>query len=207
VLLNVEMEDVSVVATLILVGIIIFVFILDNFILVPKQVKIFSKEHLIDGDKTGYITKALKLSYTKIKKGQIWRLFSQVFLHVGLSHLIFNCLALLVVGYALETTVGFQKMIFGFFFSAFFSALIIAFGLKFEDGEGASTGIYGLIAMYIMVAIKEKSVFFSALPWHLVVLLGVYTVVGMLLSKIDRWEHSTGFIGGLIYSAVILYLI
>ncbi len=187
------------------VYIIIFVFILDSFVFVPKQVKIFSKEHLIDGDKTGYITKALKLSYTKIKKGQIWRLFSQVFLHVGLPHLIFNCLALLVVGYALEAAIGFRKMIFGFFFSAFFSALIIAFGLKFEDGEGASTGIYGLIAMYIMVAIKEKSILFSALPWYLVVFLGVYTVVGMFLSKIDRWEHSTGFIGGLLYGAGILF--
>jgi membrane associated rhomboid family serine protease len=120
---------------------------------------------------------------------------------------VFNSLALLIVGYALETTIGWQKTILGFFFSAFFSALIIAFGLKFEDGEGASTGIYGLIAIFIMVAIKEHTILFSNLHWSCILLLGIYTVVGMLLSNIDRFEHSTGFIGGIIYSAIILYML
>lgn len=194
-------------ATLILVGLIVLFFIFDTFVLIPKGTKIFTKEHLIDGDKVGYITKALKLNYPKIKKGQVWRLFSQVFLHVGIPHLVFNSFAILITGYALETTIGWQKTILGFFFSALFSALIIAFGLKFEDGEGASTGIYGLIAIFIMVAIKEHTVFFSNLHWIFVVLLGIYTIVGMLLSKIDRWEHSTGFIGGLIYSIGILFFV
>lgn len=61
--------------------------------------------------------------------------------------------------------------------------------------------------MFIMVAIKEQNILFSNLHWMFVALLGIYTVVGMLLSKIDRWEHSTGFIGGVIYSFIILYLI
>jgi rhomboid protease GluP len=195
------------IATIILVSIIALMFVLDTFIFVPKGTKIFTKEHLLAGDKVGYITKALKLDYTKIIKGQVWRLFTQVFLHVGIFHIAFNSLALLIVGYALETTIGWQKTILGFFFSAFFSGLIMAFGLKFEDGEGASTGIYGLIAMYIMVAIKEHNLLFSNLSWIFVAILGIYTVVGMLLSKIDRWEHSTGFIGGIIYSVFILHLI
>lgn len=192
------------IATIILVCVIVIMFFLDTFVLVPKGTKLFSKEHFIDGDKTGYITKALKLNYPKIKSGQIWRLFSQVFLHVGISHLVFNCSAILIVGYALETTIGWQKTIFGFFFSAFFSAIIIAFGLKFEDGEGASTGIYGLIAMFTVLTIKEHTFLFSNLHWIFVALLYVYAIVGMMLSKIDRWEHSTGFIGGIIFSFLFL---
>lgn len=193
-------------ATVALVTIIVFIFFLDTFVLLPKDIKIFTKVHLINGDKVGYITKALKLNYPKIIKGQVWRLFSQVFLHVGIPHLAFNSLAILISGYALETTIGWKKTIGCFFFSAFFSGVIICFGLKFEDGEGASTGIYGMIAMFIMVAIKEHNILFSNLHWIFVVLLGIYTVVGMLLSKIDRWEHSTGFIGGIIFSLISLYL-
>ena len=109
--------------TVSLVAVIILAFILDTFILIPKGTKIFTKAHLIDGDKSGYITKALKLDYSKIKKGQVWRLFSQVFLHVGLPHLIFNCTATLAVGYALETTVGSAKIALCFFFSALFSGI------------------------------------------------------------------------------------
>lgn len=183
------------------------IFLLDTFVFVPKGTKIWTKEHALNGDKTGYITQALKLDYTKIIKGQVWRLFSQVFLHVGVLHIAFNILAILIVGYALESTVGWVKTICCFFFSALFSGIIMAFGLKFDDGEGASTGIYGMIALYMVLAVKEHTVFFSNLHWIFVLVLGIYTVMGMVLSKIDRLEHFTGFAGGLLYSIVLLFLL
>lgn len=193
-------------ATLILVSIISIVFVLDTFVLVPKNTKILTKQHIIDGDMTGGLIKALKLSYMKIRRGQIWRLFTQVFLHVGIAHLIVNIAAILIAGYALETTIGWQKTILAFFFSAFFSGMIIAFVIKFEDGAGASTGIYGLIAVYLILAVKQGSVLFSDLHWIFVLLLGIYTVVGMFLSKICFWEHLTGFAGGLIFGIIILFI-
>lgn len=190
-------------ATFTLVFVIVICFIFDTFILIPKKIKIFTKSHLIDGDKSGYLTKALCLSNSKIKKGQVWRLFSQVFLHAGLPHLIFNCLAISFTGYALETTIGWLKMLLCFFFSALFSGLIMCFVVKLEGGVGASTGIYGMIACYIVCAIKEHNILFSSLPWYLVLLVGVYTVVGMLISKVDRQEHSSGFLGGIIFSLAL----
>lgn len=182
---------------------IVLAFILDTFVLLPKGTKLFTKAHLIDGDKLGFVTQALKLNYKKIKKGQVWRLFSQVFLHVGLPHLIFNSTALLAVGYALETSVGSLKTALCFFFSAICSGLVMAFGLKFDDGQGASTGIYGLIAMFIFIAIKEHTVMFSDLHPVFIAYIAIYTVVGMFINRIDRWEHSTGFIGGIIFSLIL----
>ena len=190
--------------TVAFVIVITVIFILDTFVLLPKGTKIFTKSHLIDGDKTGYVTKALKLDYSKIVKGQVWRLFSQVFLHVGLPHLIFNCTATLAVGSALETTVGTAKTALCFFFSALFSGLFMAFGLKFCDGQGASTGIYGLIAMFVFVAVKGHTVMFSSLHPIFIAYIGIYTVVGMFINRIDRWEHSTGFLGGIIISFILL---
>lgn len=189
--------------TIALSSVIVLCFILDTFVLIPKKTKVFTKSHLIDGDKTGYLTKSLCLSYAKIKKGQVWRLFSQVFLHAGLPHLIFNCLAILFTGYALETTIGGVKTLVCFFFSALFSGIIMCFAVKLEGGVGASTGIYGLIACYIVTAVKQQNVLFSSLPWYRVLLIGVYTAGGMLISKVDRQEHSSGFLGGLIFSAVM----
>lgn len=189
--------------TVAFVIVITVIFILDNFILLPKDIKIFTKSHLIDGDKTGYVTKALKLDYSKIIKGQVWRLFSQVFLHVGLPHLIFNCTATLAVGFALETTVGTAKTALCFFFSALCSGIFMAFGMKFCDGQGASTGIYGLIAMFIFVAVKEHTVMFSSLHPVFIAYIGVYTVAGMFINRIDRLEHSSGFLGGIIFSLIV----
>ena len=179
------------------------VFILDTFVLLPKGTKIFTKAHLIDGDKSGYITKALKLDYYKIKKGEIWRLFSQVFLHVGLPHLIFNCTATLTVGFALETTVGTAKTALCFFFSSLISGIFMSFGIKFCDGQGASTGIYGLIAMFIFMAVKHHTVIFSTLHPVFIAYIAIYTVAGMFINRIDRLEHSSGFLGGLIFSLVV----
>lgn len=193
-------------ATIVLVIVIVLCFLLDNFVFIPKGTKIFTKSHLFDGDKTGNLTKSLCLSYSKIKRGQVWRLFSQVFLHAGLPHLIFNCLAILLTGYALETTIGWAKTLLCFFFSAFFSGLIMCFAVKLEAGIGASTGIYGLIALNIIVAIKEKNILFSSLPWYFVILIGIYTVAGMLISKVDRQEHSSGFLGGIVFSFFVLIL-
>lgn len=188
--------------TVTFVVVIIVAFILDNFILIPKGTKIFTKAHLIDGDKTGYVTKALKLDYSKIVKGQVWRLFSQVFLHVGLPHLIFNCTATLAVGYALETTVGTTKTAICFFFSALVSGLFMAFGIKFCDGQGASTGIYGLIAMFVFYSIKSHTVMFSSLHPVFIAYIGIYTVAGMFINRIDRLEHSSGFLSGIMFSLI-----
>lgn len=70
-------------AAIILAAVIDICFILDTFVFVPKGVDKFSRQHILDGDKTGALTKALKMSCTKIKKGQVWRLVTQVFLHVA----------------------------------------------------------------------------------------------------------------------------
>lgn len=191
--------------TFITVAIIAAAYIVDTFILVPKNIKIFSKQHLLDGDKSGYVTKALKLSYSEIRKGQVWRLFSQMLLHNGIFHLLFNCMALLIAGYAIESTVGWQKMILCLLFSQIFSGLFIAFGLKFDDGQGASPGIYGLIAMYVVFALKQKNILFSSLPWYIVLLLFIYAVVGMCINRIDRWEHLSGFAGGILFGIISLY--
>lgn len=190
-------------ATIALLSVIVLCFILDTFFLIPKGTKIFNKSHLIDGDKSGYLTKSLCLSYAKIKRGQVWRLFSQVFLHAGLPHLIFNCLAILFTGYALESAIGGVKTLACFFFSALFSGIIMCFAVKLEGGVGASTGIYGLIACYVVTAVKQQNILFSPLPWYLVLLIGVYTIVGMLISKVDRQEHSSGFLGGIVFSFVL----
>lgn len=116
-------------AAIILAAVIDICFILDTFVFVPKGVDKFSRQHILDGDKTGALTKALKMSCTKIKKGQVWRLVTQVFLHVGLAHIVFNTAALLIVGCALGSTLGSGRMLACFFFSAFCSACIMAFVL------------------------------------------------------------------------------
>ena len=192
--------------TIIFSIVIVLVYLLDTFVVVPKGIPIFTKEHIWVGDKQGYFTKALKLSEEKIKKGQVWRLFTQVFLHVGVFHILMNVGAMLIVGLAVEEMLGWWKTLLCFVGSSFISALCMAFGFKLNDGEGASTGIYGLIAVFLLLAIKNGTILFSAMPWYLLILLAIYTVGGMFMDKTTSWEHVTGFIGGLLVGSLFVFI-
>ena len=180
------------------------IFILDNFIVIPKTEAVTLKEKLWSGHNKGYINHALHLSEKKIKKGQVWRLVSSSLLHIGTWHIISNITATLIVGYAVESQLGAVKTALCFIGSAFISGLYMAFVYKLHEGEGASTGIYGLIAVFVMLAVKNGTVFFSPVPTIALIVLAVYTVGGMFMGKATAWEHISGFAGGLLMGYILI---
>ena len=190
--------------TLLFCAIIILIYILDNFIVIPKTETVTLKEKLWAGHNKGYINHALHLSEKKIKKGQLWRLVSSSLLHIGTWHIISNVTATLIVGYAVESQLGSLKTALCFIGSAFISGLYMAFVYKLQEGEGASTGIYGLIAVFVMLAVKNGTVMFSGLPILPLIILAVYTVGGMLVGKATAFEHISGFAGGLLMGFILI---
>ena len=185
-------------------AVIILVYILDNFILIPKTATVTLKEKLWTGHNKGYINHALHLSEKKIKKGEVWRLVSSALLHVGTWHIISNVAATLIVGYAVETQLGTARTLACYVGSALVSGLYMAFVYKLHEGEGASTGIYGLIAVFVMLAVKNGTVFFSPVPTIALIVLAIYTVGGMFMGKATAWEHISGFAGGLLMGFILI---
>ena len=184
--------------------VIVIIYIIDNFLVIPKTATVTLKEKLLTGHNKGYINHALHLSEKKIKKGQVWRLISSALLHVGTWHIISNVTATLIVGYAVELQLGTAKTALCYIGSAFISGLYMAFVYKLHEGEGASTGIYGLIAVFVMLAVKNGTVMFSGLPILALIVLAVYTVGGMLVGKATAWEHISGFAGGLLMGFILI---
>lgn len=185
-------------------AIILAIYIIDNFIVIPKTETVTLKEKLWTGHNKGYINHALHLSEKKIKKGQVWRLVSSSLLHIGTWHIISNITATLIVGYAVESQLGSLKTALCFIGSAFISGLYMAFVYKLQEGEGASTGIYGLIAVFVMLAVKNGTVLFLDLPILALIVLAVYTVGGMLVGKATAFEHISGFVGGLLMGLILI---
>ena len=190
--------------TLSFCAIIVLIYILDNFIVIPRTETVTLKEKMWAGHNKGYINHALHLSEKKIRNGQVWRLVSSSLLHIGTWHIISNVTATLIVGYAVESQLGTAKTALCFIGSAFVSGLYMAFVYKLHEGEGASTGIYGLIAVFIMLAIKNGTVFFSPVPTLALIVLAIYTVGGMLVGKATAFEHISGFAGGLLMGFILV---
>jgi membrane associated rhomboid family serine protease len=189
--------------TLAFCAIILIIYILDNFIIIPKTANVTLKEKLWSGHNKGYINHALHLSEKKIKSGQVWRLVSSSLLHIGTWHIVSNVTATLIVGYAVESQLGTAKTTLCYIVSVLISGLYMAFVYKLHEGEGASTGIYGLIAVFVILAVKNGTVFFSPVPTIALIVLAIYTVGGMLVGKATAFEHISGFVGGLFTGLVL----
>ena len=185
-------------------AIIFVIYILDTFFLIPKTETVTLKEKLWSGHNKGCINHALHLSEKKIKKGQVWRLVSSSLLHVGTWHIVSNITATLIVGYAVESQLGAVKTALCFIGSVLISGLYMAFVFNLHEGEGASTGIYGLIAVFVILSVKNGTVLFSALPVFSLIILAVYTVGGMFMGKATAWEHISGFAGGMLMGLILI---
>ena len=190
--------------TIVFSAIIFVIYILDNFLIIPKAETVTLKEKLWSGHNKGYINHALHLSEEKIKKGQVWRLMSSSLLHIGTWHIVSNIVATIIVGYAVESQIGTLKTALCYIGSTFISGLFMAFVYKLQEGEGASTGIYGLIAVFVMLAIKNETLMFSGLPLIPLIILAVYTVGGMFVGKTTAFEHISGFVGGLLLGFILI---
>ncbi len=106
--------------------IIVLIYILDNFIVISKTEEVTLKEMLWAGHNKGYINGALHLSEKKIKKGQVWRLVSSSLLHIGTWHIVSNVTATFIVGWAVESQLGFAKTALSFVASVLVSGLFMA---------------------------------------------------------------------------------
>ena len=200
-IINKGVEKMSV-FTIVFCVIIFVVYLLDNFFVIPKTETVTLKEKLWAGHNKGYINHALHLSEKKIKKGQVWRLVSSSLLHIGTWHIVSNITATLIVGYAVEMQLGSVKTALCFVGSVLISGLYMAFVYKLQEGVGASTGIYGLIAVFIILAIKNGTVMFSDVPLVALIILAIYTIGGMVDGKATAFEHISGFTGGLLFGLI-----
>ena len=190
--------------TLLFCAIIVTVFVLDHFFLLPKSARISLKEKLLTGHNKGRLNRVLRLDDRKIKKGEVWRLVSSSLLHVGPFHLISNLAAMLIVGFAVEPRLGAVKTMLCYVVSTLVSGLFMTFVYQLHEGEGASPGIYGLIAVFAVLALKNGTVLFSGLPLYALILLAIYTVGGLFSQKATLFEHLSGFAGGLLITALVV---
>jgi len=136
------------------------------------------------------------LSLTEIRQGQIWRLFTPVFLHFSLWHLLFNLLWLKDLGGIMEAKIGTLRFAGAVALVALVSNLsqYLAGGAGFGGMSGVVYGIFG----YLWVR--------NRLEWHFGVfispmasgLLMIFLALGFfgLLGPTANAAHLSGLVAG-----------
>lgn len=136
-----------------------------------------------------------------------WRFFTAIVLHGGLTHLIFNCFALLVFAPPLERLLGKWRYIL-YYATCGVIGNVFSYWLQFDDyiSVGASGAIFGVYAAYIYLVIFHKQLldFGTRKTIQTIVIVGfVYSFV----PGIDLWAHLGGFVGGFALMSLMVMMI
>ena len=121
----------------------------------------------------------------RVFEGEVWRLFTSIFLHGGVFHLIFNMMVLYFAGQRLEAEYGARELTLiylgGGVFANLFRLSLQAVGLAAPSlAVGASGAILSLLVIYAFRWPHQRVLFFLILPMPVWLLTVVYVGLSMI---------------------------
>jgi len=135
-----------------------------------------------------------------VNQFEIWRLFTSMFIHADLSHLVSNMFGLLLFGSYVEQV--FKK--FHFVLIYFISGLVgnvftlLLFPLN-TISYGASGALFGLIGASFITILYEK----DRMLLTIALMYLLYFIVSSFAPNINLWAHLFGLLTGLLISYFI----
>lgn len=142
------------------------------------------------------LTFGAKYNYA-IVEGEYYRLFTTMFLHANLMHILFNMVALNAFGKDLEMIFGPKKFILLYLISGLIGS-IGSFIFNSSIGVGASGAIFGLLGAHLYLFTINPKVYKRIYGKDMLVLIGFNLIYGFIAQNIDNSAHLFGLIGGYI---------
>jgi len=132
-----------------------------------------------------------------VTAGGYYRLFTSMFLHANLLHLIFNMYALYVIGSQIENFFGKVKYLLTYLFSGIIAGLMSMIFTK-AWSVGASGAIFGLLGALLYFGYHYRMYLGTVIKSQILPIIVVNLIIGFSSSGIDNAAHIGGLIGGII---------
>ena len=135
--------------------------------------------------------------FTQIQRGQIWRLFTPMFLHFGIFHLLFNMMWLWTLGRPLEFMLRRGRYVLVVLLVSLFSNLaeaLVSGGTNFGGMSGVVYGLFGFVVVHAKldpmggIHLNPSTVRYM-LIWLVICFTG-------FLGPIANWAHAFGLVSG-----------
>ena len=181
-----------------------------TFILILINVLVF-----LVSDLTGYSQDVMHMldlgaAYTPLitEGGEVYRLFTSMFLHFGIAHLLNNMLVLFVLGSRLERAAGKIRFLVIYLLGGV-AGNVISLLLELNRGDysvsaGASGAVFAVMGAMIYIVVRNRG-WLEDLSWRQIVVMALFSLYfGFASSGVDNAAHVGGLISGGIL-AVILY--
>src|SRR4029453_17866843 len=135
-------------------------------------------------------------------QGEWWRLFTCMFLHIGVLHLVFNMRALWNVGGFMERWLGSSSFLVLYLLAGLLGSVASVAWNPFVVSAGSSCAIFGLVGGLLAFLVRPRAMqqhaSLAALRTNTLVFLGFNLVYGFIQQGIDMAAHIGGLVGGFV---------
>lgn len=133
-------------------------------------------------------------------EGESWRLFTSMFLHIGIFHLLMNMYALIFIGIILEPLIGKARFISAYIVSGIIGSVASVVWNAFTVSAGASGAIFGMYGVFL--ALLSTNFSFRNIQKSLLISILVFVLYNLFLgftkTEVDNAAHIGGLLSGLI---------
>ena len=141
-----------------------------------------------------------------IDQGQVWRLLTAMFLHIGIIHLAVNQYSLYAVGTLLERFMGATRFAILYVLAGLCGSLASYWFSPNAISAGASGAIFGLLGALGIFFLLHRRLFGPAgnrMLANIVAVAAINLVLGASFAGIDNFAHVGGLLGGVALGALL----
>ncbi len=142
-----------------------------------------------------------------MEEHEYYRLFTAIFLHFGIEHLVNNMLVLFVLGDNLERALGHAKYLVLYLLCGA-GANVVSMLTNFHDASlavsaGASGAVFGVAGGLLYVVVRNCGRLEDLSTRQIVVMIAFSLYLGFVGSGVDNVAHVAGLVIGIVLAAVL----
>ena len=139
-------------------------------------------------------------AFSFFKKGEYYRMITSMFIHIGFTHLFFNCCSLYILGIRLEKYMKKWQYLILYIMSGIIGGLtsitIDMLNNRVIISAGASGAIYGILGAILIYSYIYKTQIGELSYYIIILMLIIGIAIGCMNTSISNNAHIGGFVGG-----------
>lgn len=136
--------------------------------------------------------------------GDYYRFITSIFMHIGITHILFNGYALYIFGPQIEKVMGWKKYLL-FFLLTGIGGNLITFFFSFESlSAGASGSLFGILGAFLYLIRYHPNMVSAAGRSYILRLVGINLVLTILVPSISITAHLGGLVIGFLLSFIFI---
>jgi membrane associated rhomboid family serine protease len=143
-----------------------------------------------------------------VAQGQVWRIFTAMFLHFNLIHIGLNMLTLFLIGGFVEMFYGKWRYLVIYLGSGIVGGIVTYFVMPpatlAAGASGAIFGVFGALGMFYIMNRQALGRYGAGQITNWLFWLGLNLVFGFSVPGIGIWDHIGGLVAGMILAGLLM---